>query len=190
MLVLDLLTEMSVPRTLYHGTLKEFLPDIFDFSLLPQVGAFVQSAYREYAEEGIPLDSVTFAADRRSIGKCVSAIIGQMRHRYPKFNPFSPNSTITANDFFDHGAVLVLKKAEFRFQKMTPDLIATGAHPPQAEPDDYYHRGADYPDFVLQDSKLEAFLRAQGVDLSRYGIVDWRMQRAERIRSQKSGENN
>jgi hypothetical protein len=171
MLVAHLLMEMSEPRTLYHGTLKEFLPDIFDFGILPQVGAFVQHAYKEYADEGIPLDKVIFAADRQSIGKCVSAIIGQIRHQYPHFNSFNAKP-ITTKDFFDHAAILVLKKAELRFTKMTPELIRTGSHPPQAEPDDYYHQGADYPDFVLQNKKLKAFLSRQGVNLSKYGIVD------------------
>jgi hypothetical protein len=98
MLITELLNE-STPRTLYHGTLKEFVPDIMDFGLLPQVGKFTAHAYQEYREAGIPLENVVFAADRAELYKCISAIIGQMRHQYPQWDQHTGTDDITADDF-------------------------------------------------------------------------------------------
>lgn len=184
MRITEILSE-SAPRTLYHGTLKKFVDDIFDIGLLPQVGKFTRHAYDEYASLGIPLENVVFAADRQGLGKCVSAIIGQMRHRYPQWHMTRGWDDITARDFYDKAALLVLKRAEGRFTRRPED--DDGQHPPQAEPDDYYHRGADLPDFVLTGRKLEAFLRRNNIRLADYGIEGSRMDRAELLRKQAQG---
>ena len=163
----------STPRTLYHGTLKRFVPDILDLGLLPQVGAFTAHAYDEYRRHGIPLDNVVFAADRQGLGKCISAIIGQMRQ--------VGMEKITMKDFYANAALLVIKRGERRFQRRPEDDIV-GDHPHQAEPGDYYTRGADYPDIVLTGDRLRGFLRRNGVRLDDYGIPDEGIDRAELIR--------
>ncbi len=180
MLIHELLTE-STPRTLYHGTLKEFVPDIMDFGLLPQVGKFTAHAYQEYREAGIPLEDVVFAADRTGLYKCISAIIGQMRHQYPQWDQHTGTDDITSDDFYRHAALLVLKRAEKRWQHRPQDDLA-GYHPPQVEPGDYYIRGADLPNFVLTDNKLRNFLRRNNVRLETFGIQDTNIDRAELVR--------
>jgi hypothetical protein len=180
MLITHLLTE-SQPRTLYHGTLKEFVPDIMDFGLLPQVGKFTAHAYDEYRQAGIPLANVVFAASRQDLYKCVSAIIGQMRHQYPQWDMHSGDQDITAQDFYKHAALLVLKHAESRWQQRPRDDIA-GDYPAQVEPADYFIRGADLPDFVLTDKRLQNFFRRNNIQLSKYGIQDVNQGRAELVR--------
>ncbi len=180
MLISELLNE-STPRTLYHGTLKEFVPDILDFGLLPQVGKFTAHAYQEYNAAGIPLDNVVFAADRSGLSKCISAIIGQMRHQYPKWNMYRGTQDITADDFYKHAALLVLKHSERRWKKRPEDDLA-GYHPAQVEPGDYYIYGADLPDIVLTNDKLRNFLRRNNVRLESFGIQDAATSRAELVR--------
>jgi hypothetical protein len=184
MKLIELLQE-STPRTLYHGTLKEFVPDIMDLGLLPQVGRFTDHAYQEYREHGIPLEDVVFAANRRDLGKCISAIIGQMRHQYPKWDQFHSQADITVRDFYDHAALLVIKQGERRFKHRSEDDLSGIDHPPQAEPGDYYTRGADLPDMVFTGQRLASFLRRNGIRLDAYGIVDHRADRAELTRMSK-----
>jgi len=170
MLIQELLAE-STPRTLYHGTLKQFVPDIMDFGLLPQVGKFTAHAYDEYRQHGIPLENVVFAADRNGLNKCVSAIIGQMRHTYPQWNPHTGTQKITARDFYDHAALLVIKQGEKRFQHRAEDDFGAD-HPHTVEPGDYYTRGADLPDMVFTNDRLRNFLRRNQVRLDVHGIQD------------------
>ena len=139
MLINDLLNE-STQRTLYYGTLKEFVPDIMDFGLLPQVGKFTAHAYQEYEEAGIPLEDVVFAADRAGLYKCISAIIVQMRHQYRQWDQHTGTDDITVDDFYRHAALLVIKRAEKRWQRRSENDLA-GDHPSTVEPGDYYIRG-------------------------------------------------
>ena len=148
--------EESTPRTLYHGTLKQNVPDILDRGVLPRVGSFTAHAYDEYQQAGIDLPPLVFAADRRGLGKCISAIIGQMRQHLPGFRNRGYNG-ITVDEFYQHAAVLVFRHAERRFQHRFSNEFYN--HPPQVEPDDYYHQGADLPDTVLTDHRLRSFLR-------------------------------
>jgi len=184
MKIQELLTE-SMPRTLYHGTIKEFVPDILDHGLIPQVGKFTDHAYAEYREANIPLEDVVFAADKQGLGKCVSAIIGQMRHHFPKWDMHHGTDDPTARDFYDHAALLVLKHAGGRFQHRSDPLDQT--HPTQFEPGDYYHRGADLPNFVLTDNRLRTFLNSNGVRLDDFGIPDVDARRTDLIRLHKQG---
>ena len=176
MMIYEILLE-STPRTLYHGTLKEFLPDIMDLGLLPQVGRFTAHAYQQYQRHGIPLENVVFAADRGGLGKCISAIIGQIRHHLLRY----ADEDITVDDFYQHAALLVIKRGERRFLHHPADDIA-GDHPAQAEPGDYYTRGADLPDIVFTGDRLRSFLRRNGVRLDEYGITDEPADKAELIR--------
>jgi|CryBogDrversion2_8_1035294.scaffolds.fasta_scaffold07684_2 hypothetical protein len=170
----------SRPRTLYHGTLKEFVPDILDLGLLPRVGRFTAHAYDEYRQAGIPLENVVFAADRQNLGKCVSAIIGQMRHHYPQWHWQHGPEELTADDFYHKAALLVLTAAEPRWQQHSDHNMAQ--HPVTAEPDDWYIRGADLPNMVLTDDRLRNFLRRNSIRLADYGIHDPNIDRAELIR--------
>jgi hypothetical protein len=185
MRIKDILCE-STPRTLYHGTLKRNLPAIMDYGLLPQVGSFTSHAYDEYRKAGIPLANVVFAADRQGLGKCISAIIGQMRHEFARWDMHKGWDDLDVGDFYRHAALLVFKRAEHRFTRHSDDIGTD--HPPQVEPDDYYHHGADMPNFVLTDDKLRAFLRRNGIRLADYGIVDDRADQAELTRLRVQGK--
>ena len=172
----------SVPRTLYHGTIKENLDDIFHWGLEPRIGDFTSYAYTEYKNAGIPLQYVTFAADKAGLGKCISAIIGQMRHRFPQWHHLRGEEEITAKDFYDHAAILVLKSGEKKFVHVPIDSEPTDDQPTQAEPGDYYRDINIMPDYVLTDKRLQNFLRRNHIRLDDYGIQDIAMDRAELIR--------
>lgn len=183
MRISEILNE-SMPKTLYHGTLKRNVPDIMDRGLIPQVGKFTSHAYDEYLSAGIALDNLVFAADRRGLGKCISAIIGQMRQELPKFH--HTHNKITAEEFYQNAAILVFKHAEPRFKHRFSDQFVD--HPAHVEPDDYYHTGADLPDIVLTDDRLRSFLRRNGIRLADYGIRDAHADAAEqrRVQAQKT----
>lgn len=174
MRVNDVLLE-SQPKTLYHGTLKVFLPDILDFGLQPSLGAFVKHAYNEYRAVGIPLEYVIFASDRQGLGKCVSAIIGQLRQHFDEIDP------ITSEEFYKHAVIVVMKHAEHRFKYKSIDDQSLD-HPPQAEPEDYYRKINIMPDYILTDKRLRNFLRRNDIRLDDYGIQDANIDTAELVR--------
>jgi hypothetical protein len=104
-----------------------------------------------------------------------------MRHQYPQWDMHSGDQDIPARDFYKHAALLVLKHAESRWQQRPRDDIA-GDYPAQVEPADYFIRGADLPDFVLTDKRLQNFFRRNNIQLSKYGIQDVNQGRAELVR--------
>lgn len=82
----------NTPRTLYHGTLRKFIPSIMSIGLVPDIGEFTRQAYEEYEEAGIELPELVFAADKTGLRACVSAIIGALQQA---------NIDDTTENFFD-----------------------------------------------------------------------------------------
>ena len=145
----------STPRTLYHGTLREYLPSIKRYELWPSVGEFTRHWYSEYEEAGIKLPELIFAADRKNLRKCVSAILGAMRQK---------NIPWTEENFFNNAAIVVFKHGEPYFQHRQEDNYNFDPEGkfPTVEPGDYYREDAMFFDFFLTGKKLMNFLKRNG----------------------------
>lgn len=164
------LTE-SMDRTLYHGTLVKFVPEIMEIGLVPSLGDFTRNAYAEYEEAGIELPELVFAADREGVGRCYSAILGAMEQAGIEDTP---------ENVFRYGAVVVLKDVESDFSHRESD--EDEVHPDTVEPGDYYRDYGIKPDFALTGNRLRNFFRRNGVFIDRFSNVDRRTYQAELIR--------
>ena len=160
-------------RTLYHGTLTKFLPDIMQFGLMPGLSDFTRDAYAEYEEAGIELDELVFAADKDGLGGCVSAIIGAMRQAGIKD---------TVENFFRYGAIVVIYDGEDNFEHLDRDQDNDGDHPQTVEPGDYYRHYGVKVDYAITGKRLQRFLRRHGIMLDRFGDFDKSTAAAEVVR--------
>lgn len=137
----------STPRTLYHGTLRKFLPTILRQGLWPSVGAFTERMYGGETEGG-ELQDLVFAADKQGIVKCFSAIASWIRIEY--------GGLYTVALVKQHGALCVLKHAEDDF-----DHHAGGddwSDHIQVEPRDYFSDQRVRVSFVLTGNKMMNFI--------------------------------
>ena len=170
MKIQEILTE-STPRTLYHGTLKKFVPTILKYGLMPTLGEFTKEAYADYHAAGVDLPALVFAANRTGLDKCISSIMGAMRHHGREFS---------AQEFYANAAIIVIKQGERKFVQRGDDFDQK--HPATVEPHDYYSDNVVYPDYAIMDQRLKSFLRRNGVRLAYYGMQDSGVDRAELIR--------
>ena len=101
----------NAPRTLFHGALKEYLPEITKHGLVPAVGDFVSDFYGNtvyddedfYDPERDSLEPLVFAAQRKDIARCVNAI----RHRL-----VAKGIRATPESIIKHGAILGVLSGE------------------------------------------------------------------------------
>lgn len=159
MRVRDLLNE-SAPRTLYHGTLKEYLPEIEQHGLVPTVGDFVLNFYDPSGDEGYDpeydsLEPLVFAAQKSDMRRCVNAIAHRLRQQ-----GIQP----TASNILQHGAVIAVKDRDEQFHYRNHDRDYRGfaeEHPLQVEPGDYYSMEEAIPAYVVTGKRLrQLFARA------------------------------
>jgi hypothetical protein len=141
-------------RTLFHGTLQEFVPDILEIGLVPSLGEFTKHAYDEYVSAGIEMPKLVFAADKDGISGCFSAIIGAMRQKKIKLTP---------ENFLKHAAILIIKDSS-RFQHRDGDGSDDWDNDryPQVEPGDYFTDRSVSVDFVLTGKKVMDLFRRYG----------------------------
>ena len=159
---ISMLTE-STPKTLYHGTLMKFVPTIMKFGLLPTVGDFTKKAYQEYTEAGIDLEPLVFAADKKGLTKCISAMVAWIKeHDMP----------LTAESFYKNTALIVIKQGEDRMQRRSVDWQDIIHHPDTVEPKDYYSRDTVEPSYYMTGDRLKNFFRRNSVSLYNFGIID------------------
>ena len=145
----------SIPRTLYHGTLRRLVPSIMNLGLEPNVGEFTKDAYQESIDGGIALEELVFAADKQGLLKCISAIGGALRQEGIKYN---------AENLYRYGAIVVLKFGEERFEhRDDDDENYYGEYPETVEPGDYYRRYSIKPDYYLTGERLRIFIKRNTV---------------------------
>jgi hypothetical protein len=147
MRAIEILTETA--KTLYHGTLVEYVPAIKDVGLQPNAGDFTKQFYQEYEEEGIELPELVFASDKAGLNKCLSAIIGAMRLKA---------IPVTMKEFKAHGALVVIRQGADHFEKHTGDENHYDYQ--TVEPNDYYREnGIDIDHVLTGDAMLRVFKR-------------------------------
>ena len=149
----------STPRTLYHGTLRKFLPSIQKHGLWPTVGEFTSTMYD--IEEDAEFPELVFAADKRGLKACFSAIAWLINKHY--------GERYTVDLIKKYGALCVLRHAEedFTYRQQDgehdhPNYYTD--HPSQAEPGDYYSENGITIDAVLTGNKmLQYFTKYAGL---------------------------
>ena len=151
----------NTPRTLYHGTLRRYLPSILRYGLEPRLGEFTRNAYDEVEAAGIDLPELVFAADKQGLRKCVSAIIGQMRQL---------DLPEDEESFYRNAVLLVIREGgDFMSHKDDDDDGSYWSdHPETAEPGDYYTDDFVAVSHILTGNKLKGFLARHNVRLG-----DW-----------------
>lgn len=149
----------STGRTLYHGTLRRFVPSILAVGLWPTLGEFTRNAYAESEEAGIDLDELVFAADKNGLRSCISAILGAMEQA---------GIEDTVDNFFQYGAILVIREGGDRMEHREDDEDED--HPETVEPGNYYSHYTVQVDYALTGRRLRTFLRRQGVVVDRFGV--------------------
>lgn len=157
---MDTILLLESERTLYHGTLVEYLPEIMAIGLQPRIGDFTRRAYDVYDDYGdVALPKLVFAADKASLRKCLSAIIGQM---------WVKNYPITDESFFRHAAIVVIRGNSDFDRREEDDDYWDADRRETVEPGDFFTDRSVYPDYALTGARLRAFLR-------RYGVWDSRL---------------
>lgn len=152
----------SAPRTLYHGTLREYLPTIMKQGLEPAVGDFVSHFYepdREdeyYDPEHDSLEPLVFAASKHDLQRCVNAIQHRLRaERMPS----------TSENVIRYGAIVVYRDEDEHFyHRPAGDEAYQADYPTQVEPGDFYSDRNIVPTYCLTGSKLRDLLRRNGVE--------------------------
>ncbi len=148
----------SAPITLYHGTLREYIPEIHKHGLIPTVGELVSKFYDnryddDYDPEYDSLEPLVFAADKNQINKCIAAIKWRLRAKRIEDSP---------QNVIKYGALLIIKDENDDFVKAEMD--GPYDHPRQVEPDDYYSDREQNVSIILTGNKLKDFLRRARID--------------------------
>ncbi len=150
----------SAPRTLYHGTLKEYLPSIMKNWLVPEVGDFVSDFYDPSGDEGYDpevdsLEPLVFGAAKADLKRCHSAISWRLRGK---------NISPTPENIIRYGAIVVMKDHEEKFIHAAQNGVYNGEHPRQVEPGDFYSHEEVEPSHVLVNGKLRDLFRRAKID--------------------------
>lgn len=145
----------SIPRTLYHGTLRRNIPSIQAIGLWPSLGEFTTTAYDEAIQAGVDLPELVFAADKEGLTRCLSAIGSYIQMAYP--NEYKPYGVDAIQRY---GALCVLKQGETGFDRR-PEFDDISEYPYQVEPGDYYRDSSVKVDYILTGAKMINFLRRQ-----------------------------
>lgn len=147
----------STERTLYHGTLTEYLPDIEKHGLVPTVGSFVSDFYDPSGDEGYDaerdsLEPLVFAAQKSDLQRCVNAIGHRLRE---KNIPWTPENIIK------YGAIIAIKDGDFYHRNHDTSRGAAWEddHPVQVEPGDYYSMREQLPHYIVTGGRLRDLLR-------------------------------
>lgn len=153
----------SAPRTLYHGTLKEYLPEIERHGLNPTVGDFVLNFYDPSGDEGYDpeydsLEPLLFAAAKGDLQRCVNAIVHRLRAKGLRG---------TCKEVIEHGAIIVIRDEDDQFYHRDHDPDYRGLaqdHPVQVEPGDYYAMEEAVPAYIVTGKRLRDLLRRERID--------------------------
>lgn len=154
--------KLILEKTLYHGTIIDFVPNIEKGGLLPSVGEFVKDAYdmSGYDEDIDPddyLKDLVFATDKEQLDKAVTAITAQIAKKLNKnFH------SVTDDEFIRYGAIVKVYDGETAFE-YRPKGDERHEYPYTVEPGDYYSEGSIDVDEILTGHRMIRLLKRYGV---------------------------
>jgi hypothetical protein len=152
-------------RTLYHGTSIEALKNIHVTGLEPRIGEMTRSAY-DIVDEIDPNDDgdtysisaddvpeLVFAADRKGLGRCYSAMLVAIEQAYGI-------KDYSAETIAKYGALLFIHRQgdSFEYRPREHEEDHYQDHPHTVETGDYYTESRIMIDAVLTGRKLVQFL--------------------------------
>lgn len=158
------LFEVKTPQTLYHGTLKEYIPVIDKEGLVPYFGKFVSDMYNEELETpelNNKIKDLIFAADKKGLNKSINSILYHMVY----------GKGYETETFFDHAAIAVIKGDESELFSKRPknpdDSEFWQDHPIGVEPGDYYSEEAVYVNHFATGKELKKLMKQNGMAITR-----------------------
>lgn len=140
--------------TLWHGTVIDNVPSIKNIGLVPDVGDFTKDAYGSQIPEKY-LKDLVFAADKHTLDKALSAMVGQIAIKLKK-----DFHDVTDQDIRVHGALLKIKNGEEYFNKFDPYDIKQADAGPQVEPEDWYSDNYIGVDNIITGNKLISVMKS------------------------------
>lgn len=164
------LKSLLVEKTLYHGTITDFIPSIKKQGLLPTVGQFVRNAYAGSVdniddEVSEYLKDLVFATDKKQLDKAVTAITAQIGIKLNK-----DFHSVTDEEFRQHGALAIIRDGDSVMNhRAKDDENYYGQHPFTVEPGDYFSDEYVDVDYILTRDKLLSFLKRLGRWPRKYG---------------------
>lgn len=151
------LKSILIEKTLYHGTIIDFVPSIKQVGLVPSVGEFVKNAYGDSADD-IELDELIFAADKEGLKRSVTAITAQVAKKLNK-----DFHDVTDEEFIRNGALVKIWDGDLDMKNRPEgDENYYGQHPFTVEPGDYYSDGSVSADEILTGDKMITVLKRYG----------------------------
>lgn len=160
----------NTDKTLYHGTLRRYIPNIMKLGLQPTIGDLTQTMYNE---EDYDLPELVFAADKKGLNSCISAIVWLLRkNKIP----------VTLENIRTYGALIVIKNSErdFMHRDRYDDRYFDFDSYPQVEPGDYFSENPIEITHILTGKKLISFLNRYDI-LHRYNIPGKKLSELRKI---------
>ena len=154
------LKQLLNEKTLYHGTVVDFIPSIKKLGLIPSVGEFVRTAYAGATDGDIDeyLKELVFATDKQQLSKAVNAITAQVGAKLHK-----DFHSVTDDEFQKYGALAIVKDGDsVMSHRDKDDENYYGNYPYTVEPGDYYSEDSVGVDYILTGTKLISFLKRFG----------------------------
>lgn len=155
------LKQLILEKTLYHGTITDFIPSIEKYGLIPSVGEFVKTMYDLSDYDVDPDDyfqELIFATDKEQIEKAVTAISFQIGHKLGK-----DLHDITDEEFIKYGAIVVIQDGDEYFEQRPDKDERYVEYPYAVEPNDYYSEHIIRADYILTGNAMIRFLKRYNV---------------------------
>jgi hypothetical protein len=139
-------------QTLYHGTIIDNISSIADLGLIPTIGNFVK---QWYDEEDYKVEDLVFSADKKGLGKALSAIISHISNKLSK-----DFHDVTDEEIEKHGALIKIEDGETSFKQKKDDFEDV---PASVERGDYYSYDSVSADEILTGKSMLKVLKRYGV---------------------------
>lgn len=172
-------------KTLYHGTSVDRAQSIAKLGLIPQTGDWVSDCYgcsisldpndEDYdglTEEQKPVFDLIFAADKKTIDKC----IGGMQNAVSKFLGKKFHD-VSDEDIERYGALVIIRDGHEYFQQRPKSRTKeerkweyeTEGRYPTVESEDYYTEESSPHSYILTGNKMIQVLKRLGKWPREYG---------------------
>ena len=156
--------------TLYHGTTLKNAISIMKSGLIPGAGEFVKEMYIEYLDQAKELPDISFAADKTTLNKAVTAMRMQVAYELG----YSWMDKVSSEELKKRGAIVVFsgesgsREAPQAFQhreegdKEWEERYHSEEYP-TVEPGDYFAEHVTSPSYYMTGERMYKFLESFGL---------------------------